>query len=81
MKIISEFRLKGLSKPSSATMYHEGSEEFFNAPVEMEPDRFNALFDYCKNNWDEIKWCVVHHDGLNAHGFPINPIVKSIFTR
>lgn len=73
------FKLVQVSKPKNVKLEPLNNDSFsFEAKVEMEQDRFDALFDYCKHNWDEIKIAEIEHDGLNEDGEPINPIFKGI---
>ena len=70
MQNSSEYKLVGLSKPKSATL------EFFNIPgetfnVSLEHES-NKLWDYCKNNWDNVNLkAVVWHSGFDGY-IPIN---------
>lgn len=74
----TEFKLVGLSKPKSFTLELSGSEDTFNATSEIPQDRFDALFNYCKNNWGDKKIAEVQHDGFHNSGIPINPVVINI---
>lgn len=79
-KMITEYTLRGLSKPRSATLYKNDdiNGETFKLPVNMDADRFDALFKYCFNNWDEKKIAVVEHDGFMQSGIPKNGRVIEI---
>ena len=74
----TDFRLKGLSKPKSFTCYPMNNDNIFWAKSEMTHERFNALFDFCKDHWKEEKIAEIKHDGLYEDGTPINPIVINI---
>lgn len=76
---ISDFKLVGLSKNKTYTLelLHTDRETFW-ATSSISQERFNILFNYCKNNWDQKKIAEVKHNGLNKDGLPINPIVISI---
>lgn len=76
---ISDFKLVGLSKSKSFTLeLLESDKETFWATSNMEQERFDALFDYCKNNWEDKKIAEVKHNGLTSDGIPINPLVINI---
>lgn len=74
--MITEYKLVGLSKPSSATL------EFFNNPTETFNAKFNhdkGLWDYCKNNWDTVNLkAIVEHDDIDCYGMPVNPVVIKV---
>lgn len=74
--MITEFKLAGLSKPKSMTCYTK-KEVIFWPKVEMAQDRFDALFVYCKHNWQDEKVVEIEHDGFYEDGTPINPVVKT----
>ncbi len=75
----SDFRLIGLSKPNSATLqFLYSDEETFWAKCNMTPETFQAMFDYCEGNWDELKIAEVEHDGFYDDRTPINPVVIGI---
>lgn len=78
-RLTNKYLLKGLSKPRSATLEHIGDDFIsFNASVEMDKERFDALFTYCQNNWKDKKYAMVEHDGLDDIGYPRNPKVIEI---
>jgi hypothetical protein len=72
----SEYKLVGLSKPRSTTLEFFDKEECFNAPFHGD---HGGLWAYCKSNWDTVNLkALVKHDGLDASGYPINPVVINI---
>jgi len=72
-----KFKLVGLSKSKSVTCETD-KEDIFWPKVEMSQDRFNALWDYCKGNWDEPKFAEIEYDRLDETGEPINPVLLNI---
>lgn len=82
MKLTGEFMLIGLSKPKSATLtFLDGDREIFWAELDMTQDRFDALFDYSKDNWKDIKIAKCEFDELTKEGVPINCVVKEIYEK
>jgi len=81
---MSEYKLVGLSKPKSATLEFFDKQESFNVSLEHQS---NKLWDYCKNNWDNINLkAVVWHNGFSSNGMPIDielieiiPVEEKIF--
>lgn len=77
--MIIYFKLTGLSRPKSMTCHTmDKRESIFWPKVQLSQDRFNALWDYCKNNWDEKKLAQIECDGLYKDGTPINPVVIEV---
>jgi hypothetical protein len=70
------FRIRGLSKPNSFTLEHD--DELFNAPSKLPQDRFEALFAYAKNDWDDPKFAVVEYAKWNDDGMPIDGVVIEV---
>lgn len=71
--MITHFPLTGLSREKSVTCTYGKRENFFWPKVELTQDRFDALWNFCSGNWDEKKYAVVEHDGIEEDGEPINP--------
>ena len=78
VRIVSDFKLKGLTKPNSMTLEPINNENTFWAKSILTQERFDALFDYSKNNWKDKKIAEVEHDGIREDGTPINPVVISV---
>lgn len=77
--MITDFRLKGLSKPKSATLeFINTDKETIFATIEMPDEKIEALWGYCKGNWEDAKIAEVEHDGFNTNGLPIKPKVIGI---
>jgi hypothetical protein len=75
----SNFNLIGLSKPDRFTLsLLNNKEDIFWSKSNFTKERFDALFIYCDNNWNDKKIAEVIHDGFNINGIPINPIVVNI---
>lgn len=74
----TDFKLTGLSKPKSFTCEPLDNENIFWAKSNMTQEQFNALWDYCAQDWKVKKIAVIEHDGFYKDGTPINPIVISI---
>lgn len=75
----TKFELIQLSKPKCVKLQPIDSDKFsFEAKVEMEQDRFDALWKYCEGNWNEKKYAEIEHEGFYENGEPINPIFKGI---
>lgn len=72
------FKLCGLSKPASFTCESMYNEDLFWAKSGIPQDRFDALFEYCGGNWQNLKFVEIEHEGLYNDGTPIKPIVISI---
>lgn len=72
------FRLAGISRPKSCTLTFGKHEHFFWPKVELSQDRFDALWKFCSDNWDEPKWGVIEYDYLDDDGEPMNPRLVDI---
>lgn len=78
--MIRAYQLKGLSKPSSATLLDEKSDEFFNAKFEGE--NFDGLWKYCENHWQETNLlAMVKFEKYDGHGIPVNPVVFKVMPK
>lgn len=72
--MITHFPLIGLSRQKSVTCTCGKKDSIFFWPrVELTQDRFDALWKFCSGNWDEKKYAVIEHDGIEDDGEPINP--------
>lgn len=71
--MIANFRLAGLSRIKSCTLTYGKHENFFWPKVDLSQERFDALWKFCRDNWDEPKWGVVEFDSLDDDGEPVNP--------
>lgn len=69
----SDFKLVGLSKPCSLTCEPLHKEEVFWVKPDISKDRFDALFEYMRNNWDVLVIVELEHEGLKEDGTPLNP--------
>lgn len=78
----SDFRLKGLSAPKSATLnLIDTDREIFWAPFIMPDDRYLALFKWAKSDdefWKTAWIATVEHDGLYDDKTPIDPKVIDV---
>lgn len=75
----TDFRLTGLSREKSATCELLNSDkEIFWPTVGMSQDRFNALWDFCKDDWSNKKIAEIEHDGIDKDGLPINGVLVNI---
>ena len=54
------------------------NEDIFWPKVGISQDRFDALWDYKKNHWDDKMIAEIEHDGLFSDGTPKNGIVVSV---
>jgi len=78
-KIKTEYRLVGLSKPRSFTLnFLDTDRDTFWAKSDMSYERFNALWNYCKDNWDVAKIAIVECDGFYEDKTPKNPMVIEV---
>jgi len=68
------YPLVGLSKPRSATLTGP-KEDFFWATIEMPEDRIKALWDYCRDHWNEPKFAKIKYKELSSDGFPIDAVM------
>ena len=75
-KITKDYRLIGLSRPSSATLeLLHTDEETIWASIKMSKKKIDALWKHCDGNWSIRKYAVVECDAINEHGLPINPVM------
>lgn len=74
----STFKLVGLSRPFSMTCEPLNKEDCFWPKVGISQERFNALWDYKKGNWEDKMTCTIEHDGLDNEGFPLNGTVIEV---
>lgn len=77
---VTEYRLVGLnkSKPHATLNFLHTDKDIFWADIEMPKDRFDALFNWAKNEdnfWKRQNIAVVKHDGVYDDNTPINPIM------
>jgi len=70
------FRIRGLSKPHSVTLEHNNNA--FWAESNLTQDRFDALFQYSKHDWDEPKFGVVEYVKQTDDGTPIDGLVIEV---
>ena len=54
------------------------NENVFWPKVSISQDRFDALWNYKKNHWDDKMIAEIEHDGFYEDGTPINPTVTAI---
>lgn len=74
----SDFRLMGLNKSRTATLHFINTDKaIFWAKINMPKDRFDAMWNYCKDNFNDAKIAEVEHDGYFEDGTPINPVMVS----
>jgi hypothetical protein len=83
MKQKNKFPLVGLSAGNRCTLRpDETDKDWFHAPTNLTPDRFQALFDYFKKGpddiWKDKPYAMVEHDGLFESGIPKNPVVTEV---
>jgi len=74
----TDFKLTGLSKPNRMTCEPLHNENIFWSETSMSKERFDALFEYSKDNWHDKKIAEIEHEGIRADGTPINPIVINV---
>ena len=77
----TNFKLTGLSAGNRCTLSpDETDKDWFHAPTNFTPDRFDALFKFFKTGgkWDGNHRAIVEHDGFLEDGIPSNPIVTEI---
>lgn len=72
------YELKGLSKPHSVTLEH--NNHVFWAKSVLTEEKFNELFDYCKHEWSEKKYCLIVFNKEANDGTPIESIMVEIST-
>ena len=74
----SDFKLVGLSRKKSMTCEPLNNQNTFWPKVGIAQDRFNALWDYKKNNWSDKMIAEVEHSGIDKDGIPINGNVVNV---
>lgn len=74
----SDFKLVGLGRKKSMTCEPLNNQNTFHPKVEMEQDRFDALWNYKKNNWGDKMIAEIEHEGLFSDGTPKNGIVVGV---
>jgi hypothetical protein len=72
------YELKGLSNPHSVILEH--NNHLFWSESILTDEKFNSLFDYCKNEWAEKKYCLVEFTKEADDGTPIGSMVTEIST-
>lgn len=77
-KVREYFKLVGLSKPFSMTCRTDKTDIAFWPKVGIPRERFDALWNYCKDNWKDKKIAEIEHEGLRDDGTPINGIVIGV---
>jgi len=73
------YPLVGLSKPKTATLL-DPRQDFFWVSIEMPADRILALWDFCKNHWDEPKFAIVKFDKIEG-GVPIDGVMIELLLK
>lgn len=73
-----EFKLIGLSRGLSMTCEPLNNENIFWPKVGISQERFDALWDYKKDHWEDKMTCIIEHEGLRKDGTPINGVVISV---
>lgn len=74
----SDFKLVGLGRKKSMTCEPLNNQNTFHPKVNMEQDRFDALWDYKKNNWSDKMIAEIEHEGLFPDGTPKNGVVVAV---
>ena len=74
----SDFKLVGLGRKKSMTCEPLNNENIFWPKVGLTQDRFDALWNYKKNHWDDKMIAEIEHEGINEEGIPINGIVVAV---
>lgn len=74
----SDFKLVGLGRKKSMTCEPLNNENVFWPKVSISQDRFDALWNYKKNHWDDEMIAEIEHDGFYEDGTPINPVVVAV---
>lgn len=78
LKMKTDFKLVGLSREKSMTCEPLNNENIFWPKVSLSQDRFDALWMYKENNWDEKMIAEIEHEGLLSDGRPINGVVIAV---
>lgn len=74
----SDFKLVGLGRKKAMTCEPLNSEDTFHPEVGITQDRFDALWNYKKNHWEDKMIAEIEHDGLFPDGTPKNGIVVAV---
>ncbi len=74
----SYFKLIGLSRPQSFSCEPLNNENIFWAKNGLGLDKFNGVWNYCKDHWGDKRFVEIEHDGFYDDGTPKNPIVVGI---
>lgn len=77
-KMKSDFKLVGLSRKKSATCEPLNNENIFWTKVALTQDRFDALWNYCNENWNDKKIAEIEHEGMYDDGTPINGVLVNV---
>lgn len=51
----------------------------YDVPVEVNGDRFDAMFNYCKHHWSDKKIAVIECDSILEDGTPVNGILVTFY--
>lgn len=76
--MVTEFKVSGLGRKKSITC-ETPKEGIFWPRVDMEQDRFDALWDYFKGNSPMVMTAQIEHDGFFEDGTPKNPVVVAVY--
>jgi len=74
----TDFKLVGLGRKKSMTCEPLGNQNTFWPKVEIDQDRFDALWNYKKNHWEDKMIAEIEHEGLFSDGTPKNGIVVAV---
>jgi len=74
--IKKKFRIRGLSKPNSVTLEHNGN--LFWAESVLTESKFDQLFKYFKHDWDDPKYAVLEYTEQSDNGTPINALMTEV---
>lgn len=74
----TDFKLVGLGRKKSMTCEPLENQNTFWPKVEIAQDRFDALFTYKKNHWEDKMIAEIEHEGLFPDGTPKNGIVVAV---
>lgn len=73
-----DFKLTGLSREKSMTCEPLHNQETFWPKVGLSQDRFDALWNYKKDNWGDKMIAEIEYSELNDQGIPIDGIVVGV---
>lgn len=74
----TQFKLVGLSRPKQMTCEPLDRVDHFWPKVGISQDRFNALWEYRKDNWEEEMTCTIEYNSISEDGIPINGMVIEV---